>query len=120
VATPVPVPAFDPRKLLVMLIPASSSNSSLDTLGSAVSSVPTSVEPERSISSIAAEIGQTSLESAYEDAVLHTATLLDALSDNLCYVGYFGKDLWHELDLSRDILRRAITHNAKVPNDPEI
>jgi len=117
VATPVPVPAFDPRRLLVMLIPARSSTSSVDTVSSAASSVLTSIEHERSVSSIAAEIGQTALESAYEEAILHTATLLDALRDNLCHIGYFGKDLWHELDLLRDILSRAISHQAKVSND---
>lgn len=120
---PAPAPAFDPRRLLVMLIPASSSTasiSSVDTLSSAVSSVPTSVEPERSVSSIAAEIGQTALESACEGAVVHTATLLDALRDNLCHIGYFGKNLWQELDLSRDILRMAISYQAKVVNDPAI
>ena len=117
-----PVPAFDPRRLLVMLIPASrstSSISSVDTLSSAASSVPTSVEPERSVSSIAAEIGQTAVESAYEEAVLHTAILLDALRDNLCHIGYFGKDLWHELDVSRDIMRQAISCQAKVVSDLE-
>jgi len=106
-----------------MLIPASrstSSISSVDTLSSAASSVPNSVEPERSVSGIAAEIGQTALESAYEEAVLHTATLLDALRDNLCHIGYFGKDLWHELDLSRDIMRQAISCQAKVVSDPEM
>lgn len=117
--TPAPVPAFDPRRLLVRLISASSSTSTLNTLGSTTSSAPTAVEPERSeISNIVADIGQTALESAYEEAVLHTATLLDALSDNLCHIGYFGQDLWHELDLSREILRGAISYQAKVIHDP--
>lgn len=117
VATCALVASFDPRRLLVRLIPASSS---LETTASTASPVPTLVEPERSISSIAAEISQTALEFAYKEAVVHTATLLDALHDNLCHIGYFGKDLWHELDLSRDILRRAISQQAKISNGSEM
>jgi hypothetical protein len=114
---------FNLSRLLVKLIPpccSTSSISSVDTIGSAPSSIPTSIKPERSVSSIAAEIGEAALEDACEDAVLHTATLLDALCVNLGYVGYFGKDLWHELDLLRDIMRRAISYQAKVANDPEM
>lgn len=113
-ATPA-IPVFHPKRLFTMLIPAcGSSTLSLDALDSEVSSVV--VESERTISSIAAEIGQTVLESAYEDAVLYTATLLDALRDNLCHIGYFNKDLWHELDLSRDILREVVSYQAKIAN----
>lgn len=120
-APPAPAPCFHPRKLLVMLISASGSKKKTwcwHTLTPALSSVPTSVEPKRSVSSIAAEIGQTALEYASEEAVLHTATLLDGLCDNLSHIGYFGKDLWHELDLSRDILRRAVSYQAKIVYDP--
>ncbi|KAF8802052.1 hypothetical protein BYT27DRAFT_7173641 [Phlegmacium glaucopus] len=106
VATPRPVSAFHPRRLLAMLIRACGSISS-------------SNKPQRSISTIAADISQTASEVPDEEAILHTAILLNALRDNLCHIGYFDKDLWHELDLSREILRRAISHQAKVVQDSE-
>lgn len=120
---PAPFRTFDLRRLLVRLIPPCCSTSSifsLNAIGSAASSVSTAIKPKRSVSSIAAEIGEAALDSACEEAVLHTATLLDALCVNLGCIGYFGKDLWHELDLLRDIMHRAISYQAKVVNDPKM
>ncbi|KAF8152912.1 hypothetical protein B0H34DRAFT_800188 [Crassisporium funariophilum] len=100
------------RRLLGMLVAGATSNSSLNTLDSIDDSVPS--ETERSIAAIALELADAALESGYEDSVFHTATLLHALRDNLHYIGFYSKDLWYELDACRDILLRAISHQAKV------
>ncbi|KAF8953064.1 hypothetical protein BDZ97DRAFT_635703 [Flammula alnicola] len=109
---------FDSSKVkkLFKLVAGSTSSSSLDTLGSSASSS-TIAAPEmvRSISTIAVEIAEAAEDlDSEDDVLLRIATLLDALRDNLNHIGYFGKDLWTELNATRDIMLRAISHQARV------
>lgn len=84
--------------------------------------LPSLSEPRRTINSVAKEISEISALTADEsgnDPVLQAACLLDALRDNIDYIGYYGKTLWNELDVCREILLRAISWRAKIDNDEQ-
>jgi hypothetical protein len=98
----------------------------LGLLGCGLSSDPSSSNhvtlsspPERgrTVNSISKEICDVTVSTTDGiDPVLHAACLLDALRDNLDYIGYYGKALWNELDICREILVRAISWKAKIDN----
>lgn len=75
-------------------------------------------EGGRTINSISREICEiaATAEGSGNDPVLHAACLLDALRDNLDYIGYYGQALWNELDICREILVRAVSWKAKIDN----
>jgi hypothetical protein len=69
----------------------------------------------KTIHSISKEISDaTALMADGINPVLHAASLLDALRDNLDFLGYYGKVLWNELDVCHEILIRAISWKARV------
>ncbi|KDR76951.1 hypothetical protein GALMADRAFT_420785 [Galerina marginata CBS 339.88] len=105
------------KKLLGKLVAGSTSTSSVDTISSTTtsSSAFAATEYSRSFDSIGLEIaGAASEFDVEEDSLLSTAALLEALRDNLNQIGYYAKGLWNELDASREILRQAICHQARV------
>ncbi|KAF8643362.1 hypothetical protein AX16_009090 [Volvariella volvacea WC 439] len=51
------------------------------------------------------------------DPLIHAASLLDALRDNLDYIGYYNPVLWHELEVSREVLIRAVSWAARIDAD---
>lgn len=67
-----------------------------------------------------AQAAQSTLYSPFVGAqdtsepLLRTAAILDALKDNLDHIGYYNPGLWNELEISRDILIRAITFQARM------
>ncbi|KAF9457907.1 hypothetical protein BDZ94DRAFT_1227258 [Collybia nuda] len=95
-----------------MLVSGSASDSSLDQ------DRPVSGEPERSIDFIAREVAEAecslALPGSSADPLFKTTSRLDALRDNLDYIGYFGRDVWNELETCREILVRAVSWKAKV------
>ena len=83
---------------------------------------PNHSERGRTINSISKEIAEVTTSTTDgngDDPVLHSVCVLDALRDNLDYVGYYGRALWDELDLCREILIRAVSWKAKIDNCPE-
>ena len=102
-----------PRQLLGIFACCFSSDSS----NHAVLPIASPPERGRTINTISKEISEVAASTADGsgfDPVLHAVCLLDALRDNLDYIGYFGKALWNELDICREILVRAISWRAKV------
>ncbi|KAJ8508112.1 hypothetical protein ONZ45_g9579 [Pleurotus djamor] len=73
------------------------------------------VDTDRTVLSISKEIAEVAA-STYDDndVLIRTTARLDDLRDNLEYIGYFGKSLWGELVIHRDILVRAIAHKSKL------
>jgi hypothetical protein len=102
-------------KFLGLLVSGSSSTTSVDTTGSAISTPPS--EPNRAVKNISEEIAQvfsTFSLTEEEDPLFQTAARLDALRDNLCHIGYFNRTLWNELDVCRDIVLRFISWKARL------
>ncbi|RDB17372.1 hypothetical protein Hypma_001832 [Hypsizygus marmoreus] len=109
-----------PRQLLGMLVPGSGSNSSLDSISS-YGSFPNILEYKRTAKSVAEEIADAAQALEYEvDPLLRTVAMLNALRDNLDHIGYFGKDLWNELDIYRHILIRAVSFMARITGEEEV
>jgi hypothetical protein len=84
--------------------------------------LPSPSERGRTINSISKEISEVTAftaDGSSMDPVLHAVCLLDALRDNLDYIGYYGKALWNELDVCREILVRAVSWKAKIENYDE-
>ena len=54
------------------------------------------------------------VESAGSDPLLQTVVLLNALRDNLEYLGCFGPAVWQELEFYRKLLVRAVSFRARV------
>jgi hypothetical protein len=73
---------------------------------------------DRAIESIAKEIveAEVSLPSfgVHVDPLVNAITTLNALKDNLELVGFFEQKVWAELELSRDILVKALSRRAKL------
>ncbi|KAJ3515850.1 hypothetical protein NLJ89_g1496 [Agrocybe chaxingu] len=116
------------RKLLGRLVGRTSSSStlSLNSPGSSVMSLlSTTEEPpsrsERSLTSIAVEIAEAAwdFDEGEPGSLDRVAGLLDALRDNLNHVGYFAKGLWDELDICREIVRKAISHQMSALGEDE-
>jgi len=121
---------------------ASSSCSSVDSFASTSTlgtSRPASIssyyyastpEPERTVDIIARELVQAAQiippsalnppnrvkanDDDNSESLIRIASLLDALRDNLDYVGFYNPTLWSELEVSRDILIRAVSYQAKI------
>ena len=121
------------RQLFSMLVLGSSASTSLESLSSGLSTSslnPCPVDPERTIDTIAKEIAEASYcissmplaaspENVDLDPLVHTAVLLDALRDNLEYVGFLGRGVWNELDISREILIKAMCWKARIGDEGE-
>ncbi|TFK28304.1 hypothetical protein FA15DRAFT_634213 [Coprinopsis marcescibilis] len=69
---------------------------------------------QRTISSIARELEATARTLREEQLIVSTTVGLNALRENLQFVGYFDVDLWLEMDTMRGILMKAVTSVAKV------
>jgi hypothetical protein len=72
---------------------------------------------KRTLNSISKDIAKASVLSVdgdHIDPVMHAASLMDALRDNLDYIGYYGEELWNELGSCRAILIRALSWKAKI------
>ena len=54
------------------------------------------------------------VESASADPLLQTVVLLNALRDNLEYLGCFGPAVWQELEFYHKLLVRAVSFRARV------
>jgi hypothetical protein len=67
------------------------------------------VEAEKEILTNTPDINET-------DLILDTAMQLDRLKENLEDVGYYGRSVWAELLLNREILLRAINWKARLSN----
>jgi hypothetical protein len=48
------------------------------------------------------------------DVIADTAAQLDMLEDNLEHVGYYGKAVWTELRLCKEVLMRAVNMRARL------
>ncbi|CAA7263298.1 unnamed protein product [Cyclocybe aegerita] len=114
------------RKLLGRLVGRTSSSStlSLNSPGSSVnSSLLSAEEPpshsERSLASIAVEIAEAAWDFNEEEPGFldRVAGLLDALRDNLNHIGYFAKSLWDELEICREVVRKAISHQRSATGE---
>lgn len=112
-----------PLQLLGMLMQGSGSNSSVESLGSMYYDATSgTLKYKRTAKSVAEEIADAAQASedvtgCDRDAILRTVAVLDALRDNLEYIGYFAKTLWNELDVYRDVLIRAVSSQAKIRGD---
>ncbi|KAF7366815.1 hypothetical protein MSAN_00939800 [Mycena sanguinolenta] len=139
---PVPAPAakdkdtasiFSPKKsrgpasLLGLLAPykltsSASSTYSVDTVSSGMSGHSTDVPAtlERTADTVARDIVDSlpffSDEDPQDDELVSTISTLNALKANLEFLGYFGKSVWDELEMSINILTRALVHRAAVAN----
>ncbi|TFK69869.1 hypothetical protein BDN72DRAFT_839907 [Pluteus cervinus] len=116
------------KPFLGLLRSGSSSSTSVDSLPASLgrrSSLSSfTAEPERTVNAIAQELAQTApamtsvpteLPSGNShDPLVRTASLLDALKDNLEYLGFYSPMLWNELEASREILIRAISIQARM------
>ncbi|KAG6855787.1 hypothetical protein H0H87_010833 [Tephrocybe sp. NHM501043] len=76
-------------------------------------------EFKRTVETVAKEVAQAahhSYGSEKEDAdpILATVAKLNALRDNLEYIGYFSHALWHELNVYREVLIKAISYQARI------
>jgi len=140
---PLPAPAakdttssiFSPKKssrgpasLLGLLAPSklvsssASSTYSVDTVSSSMSGhssdVPAPAALERTADTIARDIVDSlpffSDEDPKNDELVSTIATLNALKANLEFLGYFGKSVWDELEMSLHILTRALVHRAAV------
>ncbi|KAJ3504949.1 hypothetical protein NLJ89_g7670 [Agrocybe chaxingu] len=110
------------RKLLGRLAGRTSSSStlSLNSPGSSVISLLSTEEPpshsEKSLTSIAVKIAEAAWDFDEEEpgSLDRVAGVLDALCDNLNHVGYFAKTLWDELEICREVVRKAISHQMSA------
>ncbi|KAF8064895.1 hypothetical protein FPV67DRAFT_1389167, partial [Lyophyllum atratum] len=106
-----------PLQLFGMLLPGGGSDPGVENPDPTYHDVSTATfEYRRTAKSVAEEIAEAAEIHAFSesddpdtDPILHTVALLNALRDNLEYIGYFGHGLWHELDVYRDVLVRAIS-----------
>ncbi|KAJ8083368.1 hypothetical protein PM082_009240 [Marasmius tenuissimus] len=65
---------------------------------------------------LAKEIVRAAVALGEDEVLIKTASLLNALRDNLLFVGYLEHALWEELELSRQVLLRAIGVGAAFTN----
>ncbi|KAF8208078.1 hypothetical protein K438DRAFT_1961597 [Mycena galopus ATCC 62051] len=139
---PLPIPAaapkdtgsiFSPKKsrgpasLLGLLAPSklvssASSTYSVDTVSSGMSGDSSDLPPvlERTADTVARDIVDSlpffSDEDPKDDELVSTIATLNALKANLAFLGYFGKSVWDELEISLGILTRTLVHRAAVIN----
>jgi hypothetical protein len=100
-----------PMRLLARLACGFNSNSSYHEIRR------NSPQRKRTLDSISKEIAKASglsVHGDHIDPILHAACLMDALRDNLDYIGYYGEELWNELGSCRAILIRALSWKAKI------
>ncbi|KAL0062285.1 hypothetical protein AAF712_010854 [Marasmius tenuissimus] len=64
----------------------------------------------------AKEIVRAAVALGEDEVLIKTASSLNALRDNLLFVGYLEHALWEELELSRQVLLRAIGVGAAFTN----
>ncbi|KAG6905956.1 hypothetical protein DXG01_016680 [Tephrocybe rancida] len=114
-----------PLQLLGRLIPGAVATSGTETFSMVQYDPCPRAEFRRTVVSVAEEVAQAAYaasindEKEAADPVLTAVAQLNALRDNLEYVGYFLQDLWHELDAYREVLIRAISCQAKIRADAE-
>ena len=68
------------------------------------------------VDTLAKEIVHVTMALGEGDILIQTASTLNALRDNLLFVGYLEHMLWEELELSRQVLLRAIGIGATFGN----
>lgn len=75
----------------------------------------------RSVHTIGVEMAEAAGRQPAEDddALSAIAETLDALSDNLSYLGYFNKALWNESNVYRAIVMYAISYRARIALEDE-
>ncbi|KAL0575317.1 hypothetical protein V5O48_006668 [Marasmius crinis-equi] len=95
-----------PFKRINSVIPDSASSASLN--GSKMSVT------QEEIDVVAKEIVRAAKAIGEEDVLVETVTSLDGLRDNLLFVGFLEHGLWDELELSRQVLLRAIGIGAAL------
>ncbi|KAJ7439470.1 hypothetical protein FB451DRAFT_1192100 [Mycena latifolia] len=122
---------FSPKKprtaasIFGMLAPAKLASSassiySVDTLASGMSGHSNELPAvkERTTDSTALDIVDSlpffSDEDPQDDELVSTLATLNALKDNLEFLGYFGKAVWDELEATLAILTRALVRRASV------
>ncbi|KAJ6625108.1 hypothetical protein B0H10DRAFT_1942715 [Mycena sp. CBHHK59/15] len=115
------------RSLFSLLSSGSSGSStySLDTLSSGMSSHSSVSEAssvlDRTVDSVGQEIFETLQavvdKDSSEDPLVATTTLLNALKQNLEFVGYHGKSVWDELEITREVLIRALVWKSKLTSE---
>ncbi|KAG6872195.1 hypothetical protein C0995_012087 [Termitomyces sp. Mi166 len=115
-------PSVDIKTILLgLLIPVSKSASGTETLAVARYDPRPRKEYRRKVKSVAEEIAQAAFVASSNeqevDPILFSVAQLNALRDNLEYIGYFGEDLWHELDVYRQVLIMAVSCQAKIRGD---
>lgn len=103
---------------------ASKSNSSLsvDNLDAHIPSNrvnSTESNRERTVDSVARKVAEVSAGFVTEDPVVRATASLDALRDNLNFLGYYGQAVWDELEQSREILIRAVGWKAKFDREEQ-
>ncbi|KAJ6464041.1 hypothetical protein C8R45DRAFT_840552 [Mycena sanguinolenta] len=114
-----------PASLLGLLAPSklassASSTYSVDTVSSGMSEHSNDVPPalERTADTVARDIVDSlpffSDEDPQDDELVSTIATLHALKANLEFLGYLGKSVWDELEMSINILTRALVHRAAV------
>lgn len=78
---------------------------------------------DRSVNTIGIELveaaGRQPSVTGVDDILSEIVETLDALSDNLSYIGYFNKSLWNELNVYRSIVLYAISYQARIPLEDE-
>ncbi|KAK7053000.1 hypothetical protein VNI00_004321 [Paramarasmius palmivorus] len=74
----------------------------------------TSVLPLPDVDSIAKDIVAAARLRTEDDLLVHVATALDALRDNLLFIGYLEQGLWAELETCRQVLLRAVGLEAAL------
>ncbi|KAJ7241669.1 hypothetical protein B0H12DRAFT_39473 [Mycena haematopus] len=116
-----------PASLLSLFAPsklasAASSTISVNTMSSGMSGQSNDVPAalDLTVDTIARDIVDSlpffSDEDPKDDELVSTIATLNALKANLEFLGYFGKSVWDELEMSIHILTRALSHRAEVIN----
>ncbi|KAL0945892.1 hypothetical protein HGRIS_012177 [Hohenbuehelia grisea] len=105
---------------------SNSSTVSVDTIVTQENLIPPAPAQTRTIASIAKDIADAYCDSSLaigrigrDDALINAMIALDALADNLEFIGYYSKNLWSELTMNRLILIRAIAFASKDNVDDE-
>ncbi|KAK7042542.1 hypothetical protein R3P38DRAFT_2891100 [Favolaschia claudopus] len=127
---PTPHKARGPASILGRLAAASRSNLklassasstySVDTVSSGISrlSIDSTATYEHNADTIARDIVDSlpffSSKEPLDDELVGTVSTLNALKANLEFLGYYGKAVWDELEMSLTILTRALIHRASV------
>jgi hypothetical protein len=70
-----------------------------------------------SIDRIAKNIFKAEASSCPSSSLLNAIVALDALKDNLEFIGFFGVQVWTELELSRKILIKALNLKARLDQE---